>query len=133
MPKKRKEKKEWTPHSYLVADARKRWRYSPSRTQALNRAKVEKGKYKCSLCAAIVGYISYITKKGRKANKLDGTVDHIVAVGKQPREWDEYPAYYRRMFCETSNLQFICSACTAVKNAQDRAERKALKEKQANA
>lgn len=131
MPKK-KTQKEWTPHKYLVADARKRWRYSPARSAALKKAKLDIGTWRCTECSAIVGNIKYITKRGRKASKVDGAVDHIIPVGKQPRTWDDYPAYYRRMFCDSSNLAFLCTTCHDVKTAKEREvrklERKALKE-----
>lgn len=132
--KRVKKDKVWSPHKYLVADARKRWRYSPARNEALKSAKVDKSQWKCTKCSAIVGNIKYMTKRGRKASKVDGAVDHIVPVGKQPREWDDYPDYYRRMFCPSSNLAFLCSKCHDEKSALEREARKqarkALKEKQ---
>jgi 5-methylcytosine-specific restriction endonuclease McrA len=130
---KSKKEKIWTPHKYLVADARKRWRYSPARNEALKRAKADVGEWRCTECLTVVGTIKYLTKRGRKASKVDGAVDHIVPVGTQPRDWDDYPSYYRRMFCPTENLAFLCSKCHDAKTAVERqarvAARKALKEK----
>ena len=125
MSKRDCEKKEkgWTPHKYLVADARKRWRYSPARNEALKIAKVDKAKYRCTECKAVVSTIEYVTKRGRKARKVDGAVDHILPVGKQPRDWDEYPAYYRRMFCPSSNLAFLCNPCHKIKSEKERVQR----------
>lgn len=122
--KRQKKAMEWTPHKFLVADARKRWRYSPARNEALKAAKLDVATWQCSKCSAIVGNIKYITKRGRKASKVDGAVDHIIPVGKQPRDWDDYPAYYRRMFCPKENLAFLCSKCHDAKTAIEREERK---------
>lgn len=124
--------KVWTPHKYLVADARKRWRYSPARNEALNKAKTSPAHWQCTQCQRVVTNIEYITKKGRVSKKVDGAIDHVIPVGKQPRDWDEYPDYYRRMFCPSSNLSFLCSTCHDLKSAKEREsrklERKALKE-----
>lgn len=122
--KRQKVKKEWNPHPYLVADARKRWRYSPARNEALKKAKLDIAKWQCTTCKAVVSNIKYTTKRGRLASKVDGAVDHIIPVGKQPRGWDEYPAYYKRMFCSSENLAFLCSACHAIKSAKEREQRK---------
>lgn len=114
--------REWSPHKYLVSAARKTWRWSPERTSVLKRVHLDKLHWQCEKCGTLVTKIDYVTKKGRKRRKIDGAVDHIAPVGKQPRDWDEYPDYYRRMFCGKFNLQFLCTECHAPKS---QAERKA--------
>lgn len=121
MPRK---KAPWTPHRYLVAAARKTWRWSPPRKQVLDEAETSPRQWMCQKCLKCVTKIEYVTKKGRKRNKIDGAVDHIIPIGKQPRTWDEYPAYYKRMYCEKENLQFLCTACHAPKSKLESAKRK---------
>ncbi len=116
MPRK---KKEWTPHKYLVAAARKTWRWSPARKSCLDVAEIAPNQWQCSQCRKCVTKIDYVTKRGRKRRKIDGAVDHKEPVGKQPKEWDEYPAYYRRMFCDNSNLQFLCTSCHKPKSLKE--------------
>jgi hypothetical protein len=107
-------KKTWSPHPYLVAAARKVWRWSPERRACLSAVqRGEKNKKKDT--------------RERQCTKCDNwfpfkevVADHIDAVGKQPREWSEYPAYYARMFCSRSNLQALCTPCHKVKTAADR-------------
>lgn len=120
----KKTKKDWTPHKYLVAAARKTWRWSPARTQVLNRAKVDKGLWRCEQCQTVVGSIQYITKRGRKAKKIDGAIDHIQPIGTQPRDWSEYPTFYALVFCGIENLQFLCSSCHDTKSKKEAGVRK---------
>lgn len=67
--------------------------------------------------------MNYVTKRGRKARKIDGAIDHIQPVGVGPKTFDEYPAWYKRLYCDISNLMFLCSACHSVKSAKEAAER----------
>jgi len=62
-----------------------------------------------------------ITVRNRKRRKIDGAIDHIAPVGKQPREWDEYPEFYKRLFCGAENLQFLCTECHHTKTVKERA------------
>ncbi len=120
-------KKAWSPHKYLVAAARKTWRWAPERREVLKRVKVGVDQWKCELCGHVSQKVKYITKKGKKRSKTDGAVDHIVPIGKQPREWDDYPDYYKRMFCSVENMQYLCSACHKIKSGKEagtRAKRK---------
>jgi 5-methylcytosine-specific restriction endonuclease McrA len=132
-PKKSiKPKKEWTPHKYLVAAARKTWRWAPQHKLVLARAQVEKGSWKCEKCSKVVTRINYLTKRGRKARKIDGAVDHITPIGKQPKNWAEYPMFYALVFCAIENLMFLCTACHSVKSAKEAAERKLERERLKN-
>ncbi len=117
MPRK---KKEWSPHRYLVAAARKTWRWSPARTAVLKRAQVDKTHWKCEKCLKVVTKVDYITRSKSKNKRVDGAIDHITPVGKQPKTWEEYPDYYKRMFCDVDNYQFLCTDCHALKTQNER-------------
>lgn len=122
-----REKKPWSPHKYLVAAARKTWRWSPERREALKNAQTGPNSWRCYICAKEVGKVSYLNKRGKKLKKIDGAIDHFIPVGKQPREWAEYPDYYAKMFCPVANLHFFCNPCHAAKTSLERAAKKALK------
>lgn len=118
-----KKPKEFNPHKYLVAAARKTWRWAPQHKLVLKRAEVSKGSWKCEKCSKIVTRINYVTRRGRKARKIDGAVDHIVPVGKHPTEWGHYLEWFPRLFCSIENLMFLCTECHSIKSKAEAAER----------
>lgn len=115
--------KEWSPHRYLVAAARKIWRWSPERREVLKKAKAGKDQWTCEKCKTVFGIVEMVTKKGRKRKRMGGAVDHIVPIGKQPAKWSDYPAYYKRMFCPRTNLQVLCKACHDPKSKAERSKK----------
>lgn len=117
---KGKIKKDWSPHKYLVASARKVWGWSPLRNSVLKRSQIDKDSWKCEVCLKIVTKIVYFTKKGRKKRRINGAIDHIVPIGKQPKSFEEYPDYYKRLFCEVSNYQFLCKSCHDKKSEKEK-------------
>lgn len=127
--KKPKKPREWNPHKYLVAAARNTWRWAPQHRQVLLRASAGEGKWKCEKCSKVVTRINYVTKRGRKARKIDGAVDHIKPIGQQPRSWAEYEAYYERVYCSIENLMFLCTACHSEKSKKEAADRKLQRER----
>jgi len=108
---KTKKPKIWTPHRYLVAAIRKTWRWSPERREALKKAQVKPNHWACAKCAGIFTRAELTTKRGRKRMRMQGAVDHIVPIGKQPRKFSEYPAYLKKTFCGVENLQVLCTSC----------------------
>lgn len=115
-----KVKKPWSPHKYLIAAARKTWRWSQERRDALAKARVSKGRYKCTECSKEVGIIDYVTNRKRNRRKIDGAVDHIEPIGKQPKKWSEYKSWYEKLFCPVENLQFLCTVCHLVKSNKEK-------------
>lgn len=124
-----KVKKEWSPHKYLVAAARKVWRWSPARTAVINRAQTGYATWKCESCQKEVGKVDVLSRRGARKQKIDGAADHIAPVGKQPKTWDGYPDFYRRLFCEEANYQFLCTQCHAVKTKAEGTERRKAAQK----
>lgn len=118
-----REKKAWTPHKYIIAAARKAWRWAPQHKVVLQRASVNKGFWKCEKCLDIVSRINYITRRGRKARKIDGAVDHIQPLGLQPQSWNDYVSWFGRLFCPIENLMFLCTHCHSIKSAAEAAQR----------
>jgi 5-methylcytosine-specific restriction endonuclease McrA len=104
----------WNPHPYLVAAARRVWRWSPERRACLSSG--ERGvkanrERQCEKCLKWHPFKLVVA-------------DHIDPVGKQPTTWADYAVYYPRMFCPRSNLQRLCKECHGAKT---KAERKARK------
>lgn len=115
-----KVKKPWSPHKYLVAAARKTWRWSPERREVLAKARIDKGVYKCEACKREVLIVDYVTNRKRKRRKIDGAIDHKEPIGKQPKTWSGYPKWYGRLFCPIENLQFLCTECHLVKTNREK-------------
>ncbi len=99
--------KKWNPHSYLVSAARRVWRWCPEKREAATKCAVGSARRKCTSCEKVFP-------------KKQVHIDHIEPVGKQPREWDEYPNFYRRLFCPPTNLQGLCITCHAQKTSVQR-------------
>ena len=89
---------------YLIGAARKVWRWSPARRGVKDRCKAGK-KFKCETCNKIVAKIQ---------------IDHIVPIGKAPRDWQGWDDYYRKLFCSIDNLQGLCSDCHKKKSKKER-------------
>lgn len=119
-----KKLKVWSPHKYLVCALRKVWYWSPERKAVLKAAQLAKDTWKCAVCSRSFLKLEYITKKGRKRRRMDGSVDHIIPLGTQPRSWTEYSSYLERLFCSVSNLQAICSTCHKPKSKAENAARR---------
>jgi 5-methylcytosine-specific restriction endonuclease McrA len=98
--------KPFNPHPYLVSAARRIWRWSDEKKTASELCAVGKDKRRCTTCREVFP---------RKLVHMD----HIVPVGKQPREWADYPGYYERLFCPASNIQGLCKTCHKEKTIKD--------------
>lgn len=103
---KRRNKKSWNPHHYLVSAARRVFRWSPEKKLVANNCAVGTTRRRCASCAGVY------------PRKLVH-IDHIEPVGLQPRAWDDYPEFYRRLFCDASNLQGLCKECHGKKTQKD--------------
>jgi len=63
------------------------------------------------MCGVLKTQVDYVTKRGRKRKRIDGAIDHIVPIGKQPKKFSEYKKWYEKLFCPIENLQFLCTKC----------------------
>ncbi len=120
--KKRKNKKEDPSLKYVIAAARKVWRWSAERRSVLAAAKIGKG-WQCAICAA-VGFVAEKTlKNGKKRKQMPVQIDHIDPIGPEPTTWKECGEWLHRLFCPVSNLQCVCRACHQIKTNKEREER----------
>lgn len=97
--------------AFVIAALRRASYKWPPRYNTMNAARVERGKYKCNLCAAVVG---------RKDIRLDH-VNCVVDPNKGFTNWDDY---INRMFVEESGWQAICLSCDKKKQDVERAIRR---------
>ena len=93
-----------------------RW---PSRTEALMKARVSRGIYKCSLCDG---------EFGRKEIQ----VDHIEPV--IPLEgWVGWDSFIDRLYCKSEGLSILCKPCHKTKTYLENELRKDYKKEKENA
>lgn len=93
---------------YLVGAARKIWQWSPERRQVkknacLTSSTMRMEKYRCAKCEKAVKKIQ---------------IDHIIPVGKAPRDFHGWDDYYKKLFCSTYNLQALCLKCHKLKSKE---------------
>lgn len=81
-----------------------------SRTQALDKARVHYGKYKCAKCEQIFE---------RQKIQVDH-IDPVVPISGFTT-WDEYIA---RLFCGPEGLQILCKPCHKQKSVAENKERR---------
>lgn len=93
---------------YLIAAARRIWRWHPSRRLVKDQAKEGK-KFKCSECKELVTKVQ---------------IDHIEPVGKGPRSFEGWDAYYQKLFCDAVNLRALCVPCHKLKTKKEKKEGK---------
>lgn len=76
-----------------------RW---PARTEALKRARIERGLYQCAMC-----------KQSFKAKQVH--VDHIEPVVPLNNDWGwmeiKWDIYIPRLLCEVEQFQILCTTC----------------------
>lgn len=98
---KTKEEHEKELKSFVIATLRKasyRWY---SRTEALKRARVERGLYKCEQCQAV-------------HKKAEVQLDHVLPVIPLTG-WEGWDSFINRLLCTPDNFQVLCSVCHGVK------------------
>lgn len=86
------------------------YRWAP-RSEAIKRARVDKGKYQCAICSSIVGSKEF-------------TVDHMEHVVPIQTGFDDWNGFIDRLFCEADKFQIICKECDKVKTLTERELRK---------
>lgn len=79
----------------------------PARKEALRAARVERGKYRCSMC------------EGAGVDKLYGpkeiVMDHVDPVISVEDGFIDWNTYLKRLFCPENGWQVLCSACHDIK------------------
>lgn len=118
----KKPKKKTPPLGYLIAAARKIWRWSEERKEVLARCRFF-DKWKCEKCKEVVDIISKRSKRWRVKQMMPIQVDHRVPIGPQPKTWIEVGPWLEKLFCDISNLWGICISCHSNKTKGEAAAR----------
>lgn len=84
-----------------------RW---PARSQAMARARVERGVYRCEGCGALT-----------PAKNIQA--DHIIPVV-GPNGFTNWDDFIQRLFCSVENYQILCKKCHDVKTLAENKERR---------
>jgi 5-methylcytosine-specific restriction endonuclease McrA len=121
-------------HVYLIAAARKIWRWSAARREAIKAAMVGPDLIQCALCRKklpakvkvrkrflySVDHISPVVEPGRRSPTLNADP----ATDSSELTWDEY---LRRMIY--GKLQVLCNPCHSKKSKAENKERRERKQK----
>jgi ssDNA-binding Zn-finger/Zn-ribbon topoisomerase 1 len=86
----------------------------PPRGEAIKKARVERGKYKCACCGEIVGAKDFV-------------VDHIECVVPIETGFTNWDDYITRMFCDVDGYQILCTTCNTSKTLVEREMRKSYR------
>lgn len=97
--------------AFLIPKLRSASYKFPARSAAIKAARVDRGKYKCAECGAIVGAKEFV-------------VDHILPVVPIETGFTNWDDYINRMFCDESGYQCLCFSCNTTKTLVEREMRK---------
>lgn len=99
--------------SFLMSALRQQSRYWFPKTECLKRARVNRGKYQCALCPAIVG------PKEIKADHVNPVI---------PIEgFDSWSKVIARIFCGIDGYQALCKSCHDAKTLEENQSRRCCK------
>jgi hypothetical protein len=101
--------------AFVISQLRKasyKWKY---RTDAIKKARIDRGVYKCASCYKLMG-------------PKDFAVDHKDPVVDE-RGFVDWNTYVPRMICHTDNWQVICKPCHNIKTQQEKESRKIYRQK----
>ena len=112
MPRKAKKPRTYNLASKVRSALRRVWQWSPQRREALARARVAYGRYRCAACSRDVG-------------PRDISVDHITPCGTLNPDLSNLTEFaIRMMFGE---LQGLCDSCHQTTTNEERRARKSAR------
>lgn len=88
--------------SKIVPALRRISRWWPFKAEALRKARVSPGIYKCNIC-----------KDDFKQKEVQ--VDHIKPIVPVKQGFTTWDSFIENLFCDTTNLQTLCTLCHKVK------------------
>jgi hypothetical protein len=114
--KTKKASKKFNLKNFLINKLRRASYSWPSRKEALQKARVSRGKYKCAMC---------------EDDKLYGpkeiNVDHIEPVLSPHEGFIDFNTYIDRLFCDVNGFQILCIHHHDIKTALEDEIRKLAK------
>ena len=110
--KKRKRKaKKFNLQHWLIQKIRRISYQYPPRKDAIKKARVSRGKYKCALCL------------GEEFGPKDIQLDHIEPVINPHEGFQDWNTYIDRLFVDIDGWQVCCKECHKIKTFQENAVR----------
>lgn len=103
-------KSKYNVKTRITSALRKLWQWSPNRHDAVKRARVCRGLYRCAKCSETVSSQFF-------------RVDHKTSCV-PPSGWDSWDGFITRLFCEPDGLQVLCQRCHEQKSCQEREAKK---------
>ena len=113
MARERKPKK-YNKKTFVTASLRRasiRW---PPRSEALKKARVDRGLYRCSSCAEVF-------------KKQEVHLDHIVPVVSPETGFIGWDDFIEKLFCDVEGFQILCKYCHETKTMLEDEIRKQFK------
>lgn len=92
-----KTKNPWLLSVFLFSGLRRLSYRTPMRAEAMRKARIKRGKYKCAICGGIFG-------------RRQIAVDHISPVVNPLHGFVDWNTYIERLFCSADGLQILCNA-----------------------
>ena len=112
--------------AFIKSALRSKSRFWKPLSDTLKEAKVARGLYLCNVCKQEVP-VSHVVNGKRRKNIM---VDHVNPVVDPKTGFVDWNQFIENLFCETDNLQAICSDCHDVKTKTERASRPNNKKEQ---
>ena len=113
------ERKKTPNHRHWLTNKLRRLSYQwPPRKEAIKRARLERGIYKCAICEG---------KFGPKEIQLD----HKIPVVDEEVGFVDWNTYIERLFCDVDNFQVLCKPCHETKTFFEQEIRKQVKKEKA--
>lgn len=100
---------------FVIAMLRRATYMWPAFTEALGRARVSRGVYRCAHCT---------DHFGRKEIHKDHIKPVVPLTG-----WDDWNGFINRLFCTADDLQILCKACHKKKTKAEGEVRKRYRKK----
>lgn len=109
----------WTEarfRSFITSNLRSATRKWKPITDCKKQANVRRGFYKCELCNKEVP--ATIKKNGKRVKNIH--IDHIKPIVNPAKGFTTWDDLIEKMFCESDNLQALCTECHDEKTKQER-------------
>lgn len=104
-------KKTFNKKSFLISQLRRATYKFPPRNEALKKARVDRGLYKCAGCSKIT-------------DRHDIRMDHILPIVDPNVGFVDWNSYIERMFCDEIGYQALCNSCHDQKSQGENSIRK---------
>jgi 5-methylcytosine-specific restriction endonuclease McrA len=104
--------------AFLISGLRRISYRFPPRTQCMQQARVERGKYRCAHCKSVVG------RQEVQVDHVEPVIDPAVGFPVTETGADDWNSFIARLLPARSGWQVLCKPCHHQKSAAENARRK---------